>query len=293
VGYQDAYTYNRLLNRLLGVEVLPTRALIPTEEPTELPTEIPTGPVEEATATVEGAVPAATTPAAEVTLPTDTPVPTDTPAPTNTPAPTDTPTRTPTNTRTPTPTPTATPEPITLGIVTADQAINVRVAPNDAVVGVLEPGEQVVIIGQNEAGDWYNIMQPNGTPGWVAAFLLRVEIVTPTPVPVEPTPTREDSAMRESKPQDFAKASTLREQEQETTPTPSPTFEPTATTSFLTVPGDDGRMMAVITYDEGQYRDERWYSYTIGIIVAAVVIAFGNLFNILRFLFRRRPRREQ
>ena len=52
-------------------------------------------------------------------------------------------------------------------------------------------------------------------------------------------------------------------------------------------------MMADIRYDEGQYRDERWYSYTIGIIVAAVVIAFGNLFNILRFLFRRRPRREQ
>jgi hypothetical protein len=35
------------------------------------------------------------------------------------------------------------------------------------------------------------------------------------------------------------------------------------------------------------YRDERWYAMTMGVIIAVVVIAGGNLFNILRRLFRR------
>jgi hypothetical protein len=36
------------------------------------------------------------------------------------------------------------------------------------------------------------------------------------------------------------------------------------------------------------YRDERWYAMTFGIIVSATVISFGAIINIIRSILRRR-----
>ncbi len=181
-----------------------------------------------------------------------------------------------------TPTPTTTPQPsqIGIGIVVAEGAVNVRNGPatTNGVVGAALPGEQLVILGANDDESWYNVELPDGTVGWIAAFLLQVEldgseaskprIVARQPIPPEATdlPTEEVGSPQEAVAIDEV------------------TDDAPASTADLVLRFPD--------HDADTYRDERWYSMTVGIIAAAVIIAGGTLINLLRALRRRRAQRE-
>ncbi|GAB5493955.1 MAG: hypothetical protein Phog2KO_41700 [Phototrophicaceae bacterium] len=70
-------------------------------------------------------------------------------------------------------------ETLRIGTVLGDSRVNVRSGAGsefEAIAG-LDPNVRVRIIGTNEAGDWYNIVLPNGGEGWVASFLLSVRDV--------------------------------------------------------------------------------------------------------------------
>ncbi len=95
-------------------------------------------------------------------------------------------TRTPTATKPPTapvvvipsppPVPTATPEPV---LATATGTVNIRATPSTsgAVLGRLNKGETVQIVGRTAASDWWQIILPSnpGALGWVSA-----QYATPT-----------------------------------------------------------------------------------------------------------------
>ncbi|MFQ5613537.1 MAG: FHA domain-containing protein [Anaerolineae bacterium] len=110
----------------------------------------------------------------------------------------------PTSTPLPSDTPTASPAGTPQGQVTTD--LNVRLGPGTgySVVGLLEAGETVDIVGKNAEGTWWQIVFPDGPGGraWIAARFAPADnpalvpiIETPTPVPtgtptpLEPTPT--------------------------------------------------------------------------------------------------------
>ena len=152
-------------------------------------------------------------------LPTPTPLPTPTFTPTTAPtatqppaqsiAPTATPVQAaeapPTATLPPTSTssPTDTPEPKPM--VAAGKQINVRGGPgtNYPVVGSMSNGEDALIVGKNDAGDWWQIRLSDGILGWVynaivslkgdvAGVPLAANIPTPPPTftpAAPPTPT--------------------------------------------------------------------------------------------------------
>jgi hypothetical protein len=73
------------------------------------------------------------------------------------------------------------------------------------------------------------------------------------------------------------------------TPPPSATPEPEATEAVIDTGPNYDAIAAGLTGTDDDYRDERWYATTLGIIAAIVVIAAGNLINIVR-AFRRRGR---
>lgn len=411
VGYTDAYTYRRMFNIMIGVELPPTETPAPTDTP-ETP-EVTPVPVEAGTEEATSEVAPEQTEAVEAT-PTDTPEP-PTSTPTNTPTftPTNTPTQTPTATPTFTPSPTHTPEPVRYAVVTADGRVNVRDgdSTSNAAVGTLGPRERALIIGENADASWFNVILEDGTEGWVAAFVVEVEIVqwdgtriTPTPVgeaqsakwdavppllknihmgtqrhrdtgkrnhigigarnaqslrlvkyqqppiPITPQGTQEGGGLPFSlqPPADGTQTPGLPNlpalfqtaapgftpeidlsatfffplQALTTTPeatdapstpalspepaTPAapdessvtqeavpaqslpaitPTPQPTLDVSLFA-----NRTIVVPEQDGSAYRDERWYSMTIGILMAAAIIAVGNVLNILRGFRRRRGR---
>ena len=94
---------------------------------------------------------------------------------------------TPSATATPTASPTATPT--IFGIVRARQRINVRSGPGTqfAATGSLVPESGVLVIGQNDEGDWIQIRRDDGDEGWVSADLLRT---------AEPPPPADSSVQR-------------------------------------------------------------------------------------------------
>lgn len=128
--------------------------------------------------------PTSTPSATQTQPPTDTPAPTGTDTPT--PGPTDSPTPseslTPTATRyvrptlppigTPTPAETGT---IQIAVVTSTVNINVRNAPDGAILSVLRPGAEVPVIGMSEDESWTQVLLGDGREGWVATFLLDIE----------------------------------------------------------------------------------------------------------------------
>lgn len=130
-----------------------------------------------------------------VAPPRETPVPTFTAFPA---------TLTPTPYPTPTPTmalPTTTPSPD--AVVKAD-VLNLRAGPGTDydVVGQVRDGDTLVITGRTSAGDWLEVITPNGSEGWVAASFVQINVdleeapvaqapSTPTPAPQPPTPTAE------------------------------------------------------------------------------------------------------
>ena len=120
---------------------------------------------------------------------TSTPTVTPTVAPSHTPAPTRAPTATatftatdlPTATATPTGTATSTATPTVFAFVRSLQRVNIRGGPGTqhAATGSLAPDAGVQIIGENDAGDWYQIRRQDGGEGWVSASLLRLEAPPP------------------------------------------------------------------------------------------------------------------
>jgi hypothetical protein len=65
------------------------------------------------------------------------------------------------------------------------------------------------------------------------------------------------------------------------------TEEPSTTTSPTPTP-QAGEITITLPPHSPDYRDERWYAMTLGIIVSASVISFGAVFNIIRSILRRR-----
>jgi hypothetical protein len=52
-------------------------------------------------------------------------------------------------------------------------------------------------------------------------------------------------------------------------------------TQEVLVPG------TTLTRPQQPYKDERWYAMTAGLVVIVLVIAAGNLYNVIRFALRR------
>ena len=78
-----------------------------------------------------------------------------------------------------------------VGIVHSTQNVNVRSGNslNASIIDVLRPGSKVTILGENDTGDWFNVITPDGDEGWIASFLIRVE-ASSEPEPTEtPQPT--------------------------------------------------------------------------------------------------------
>jgi len=125
--------------------------------------------------------------------------PTATPTATPTSLPTDTPTPVPpTATATPVP-PTATPTAKPAFALVKGKKLNVRGGPGTIfpVIGSLEKGGRMEIVGKNPEGTWWQICCLGADTGWVAADLVETEGDTsriavaeeiPTPPPATPTP---------------------------------------------------------------------------------------------------------
>lgn len=112
-----------------------------------------------------------------------------------------TPSRTLTATVTATPTIDATPTRDVTGLPTA--TLNVGTGPiraegrgDAAVIGELSAGDEVVLIGRNDAGTYLFVQAPDGTEGWVARQLLTVNV----PVPDLPVVTDAEAAAAPPKP---------------------------------------------------------------------------------------------
>jgi len=93
------------------------------------------------------------------------------------------------------PLPTATVTPAAPQVVAAG-VVNVRSGPgtNYPVVASLPANVPVAIIGQNQAGSWWQIQGPDGSTGWVAGSVVEarnagsVPVVSAPPPPAPPTP---------------------------------------------------------------------------------------------------------
>lgn len=107
----------------------------------------------------------------------------------------------PTASATASPTPVVELAPTPFALVQADN-LNVRLGPGTdyPILGQVNAGEQLALIGRNEAGDWLVVCCIDDRPGWVAARLVSSEAniadlpvgLPPTRVPVAPpaaTPT--------------------------------------------------------------------------------------------------------
>ena len=78
---------------------------------------------------------------------------------------------------------TATPTPdFRTGVVTSGQNVNIRSGPatTNGPVAVVVPGTEIIILGENDDGTWFNVRLENGTEGWIAASLLDAEAAPTT-----------------------------------------------------------------------------------------------------------------
>jgi uncharacterized protein YraI len=136
-----------------------------------------------------------------------------------TPQPTATNTPLPTATDTPAPTPTHTlpPEPVVRVDAASTTRINLRAGPGTTypIIGQLAPGDEALVIGRNQAADWWRIdLEPAvevETPAWVYAGLVGLTGATgaipvvEAPPPPTPLPTAvaeaDDDEEEEDQPQ--------------------------------------------------------------------------------------------
>lgn len=290
VGYRDAYTYRAILD---GVQ---TTGIEPVAQPNQLP--LPQLLSNDLTATLIATINAPTpTPTATLTpsqtfTPSVTPSASVTPSPTLSPTttntPTDTPTVTPSITSTPRPTlpptwtptiegaePIAAPGTVILGVNNTSDAINVREGPGRdfARVAALGAGQEVQIIGRNDDGSWLQVRLEDDTEGWVLAELIRIQEpgATPTQSAYQIDPNAVVVMVADSNYLPVALQST-----------PVPEGPPGA--APLPRPGE---AVSSAPVEPVPYRDERWYSMTLGLVVIIIVILLGAVINILRSLFQR------
>lgn len=92
----------------------------------------------------------------------------------------------------PTPTETFTPSatPPIMGSVASMNSINLRTGPGVefGAITALRPGTRLELLGTNLDGEWFNVRLEDGTEGWVAGSLVRIQ-ETPTPFPtLTPSP---------------------------------------------------------------------------------------------------------
>ena len=116
---------------------------------------------------------------------TATPVPTRTALPTFTYTPSESPVP-----PTPSDTPTPTEIPPILGIIASVNRVNVREGPgvSFSAIDALIPGTSIEVLVQDTEGAWFNIQMEDGSEGWIAASLVRLQD-TPTPIPtLTPSP---------------------------------------------------------------------------------------------------------
>jgi len=151
--------FSVLLEQITVSQIFTTR----TPEPTFTPTA--TGQAEAILVTPEPVAPTFTV------SPTATPEPTTSPEPTAT------------------ATPPATPTPAAPQVIAAS-TVNVRGGPGTSypVVAALPPNVPVAIIGQNEAGTWWQIEGPDGSRGWVAGSVVEARHASGVPVAAAPPP---------------------------------------------------------------------------------------------------------
>ena len=71
----------------------------------------------------------------------------------------------------------------------------------------------------------------------------------------------------------------------ETTAEAAPTLEATVSTAVKSM---EAAVSAGTPQLTSQYRDERWYGMTLGLVAIILIITVGMIANILRGLFRRR-----
>ncbi|MCB0133159.1 MAG: SH3 domain-containing protein, partial [Caldilineaceae bacterium] len=133
-------------------------------------------------------------------------------------APADLPTSTPEPpTATPEPEPTATPTPNTAPRARILSALNVRNGPgtNYLVIGGLQEGEELTVLGKNEAADWWQIQLGDGVIGWVYGPLVDLlgdinsvvvadNIPAPPEVVVEAAPAPVEAVVEEAAPEPAA-----------------------------------------------------------------------------------------
>ncbi len=142
---------------------------------------------------------------------------------------------TPTATTTPTPPPpTATATPAVSGIITATSTINLREGPGAtfAVVGSLSPGDEVVVLGEDETGAWVNVRLPQGAvEGWVSSNLIVVRRPAGTTDEPQASATPDTAATATTAPTSTARPTdrptTAASATPRVTDTPAPTATPT------------------------------------------------------------------
>lgn len=278
VGYGDAYTYRAQLDGVVPVEpgsipTQPPATLPPTSAPdsTPLPSLTPSGAEQQAEATQASPVP-------NVTATQDIPIVQPTTAATAATELTQAPDAT---------TEVTAPLPVIIGLIDADQSVNVREGPGRtfAPVAAARPGQRVQITGRNGGGDWLQIRLEDGREGWIAASLVRIE------GPATPTP--ETGALIDP----YAVVGLMSDVEVvafQATATPETTEEsPVGAQGLAPLPEVTAEIPAAQDVSAGQpaaYRDERWYGMTLGLIVIIAVIAAGTVVNVIGSLFRRRQR---
>lgn len=204
--------------------------------------------------------------------------------------------------------------------ITAADAVNVRGGGGVSfgVVARAQPNSRVEVIGFNEDSSWVNVRLEDGQEGWINAPLLRInppELQTPE-VPPEateegaavggkvshakpldqaqptgtPTPNTESTAEATAEAEitdEFGAVVTATNTPRPTrTPSPTATVTPTETPVSFTLPE--------LTFDGDVDAEDlaqgRYYAINSGIIVTAVIIAGGALFNIVRAVLRRSRR---
>jgi hypothetical protein len=88
--------------------------------------------------------------------------------------------------------------------------VNVREGPgtNYPVLGQLPPNQPLPVVGQNEAGTWWQVPLPNGGTGWVAASVVQADgpidvpvVQAPPPPAVPPTATPQPAPTAAPQPQ--------------------------------------------------------------------------------------------
>ncbi len=172
------------------IALLPTVIPISTDEPMSTPTIVISATATSTATLTPTAFPTAVattmmpSPLA-ITEPTQIlePVATETVKPS--PTVTDTATLIPTTSSTPLPTATDTSLPPVTTMYVVEKA-NVREQParNQAIIAVVEQGTSVEVIGEDETASWWHIKMEDGRFGWVAKFLLSIDIPASAPAAV-------------------------------------------------------------------------------------------------------------